>query len=40
MDPVLFASVSGILAAVAIAACALPAWPATRVNPMVAVRQE
>ena len=40
MDPLLFASVCGVLGGVAIAACTLPAWRATRVNPVVALRQE
>ena len=39
-DPVTFAAVAGISIAVAVAACAIPALKATRVDPMVALRYE
>jgi ABC-type antimicrobial peptide transport system permease subunit len=39
-DPVTYASVSGILAAVALAACWVPVLRAMRVDPMVALRDE
>ena len=39
-DVVTFATVSGVLAAAALAACALPAWRAARVEPITALRAE
>jgi predicted permease len=37
MDPVVVATVTTILALVAVAACSLPAWRAARINPMTAL---
>ena len=39
-DPVTFAGTAAVLAAAALAACALPAWRATRVDPAVTLRQD
>ena len=39
-DPATYAAAAGALAAIALAACAAPAWRASRVDPMVALREE
>lgn len=39
-DPLTFLSVSALLVAVALAACCMPAWRATRIEPVVALRRE
>jgi ABC-type lipoprotein release transport system permease subunit len=39
-DPSTFAAVVGLLAAVAVAACAIPAYRAARLDPMAVLRQE
>ena len=38
-DPLTFAAASAVLSAVALAACALPAWRATRVQPTEALQE-
>jgi predicted permease len=40
LDPVTYAAVTALLAAVAVFACAIPAWRAVRIEPAVALRHE
>jgi len=40
LDALTFLSTAAVLAVVALAACAAPAWRATRVDPAVTLRQE
>jgi ABC-type lipoprotein release transport system permease subunit len=40
VDPATYVSVAAFLALVALAACFVPAWRATRVNPAAALRAE
>jgi putative ABC transport system permease protein len=40
LDPVVFAAVAGTLLIIAALACMAPAWRASRLNPMQALRAE
>jgi macrolide transport system ATP-binding/permease protein len=40
IEPTTYAAVTGVLILVALAACAIPAWRATKVDPLVALRQQ
>ncbi|HTV15251.1 MAG TPA: FtsX-like permease family protein, partial [Acidobacteriaceae bacterium] len=40
LDPVIFAAVAGTLLVVAAVACLIPAWQASRINPIQALRME
>jgi putative ABC transport system permease protein len=39
-DPPVLLAVTGLIAAVTLAACSVPAWRAIRIDPMVALRYE
>ena len=39
-DPATYAIVAGVFALTAVAACQIPAWRATRVDPLTALRAE
>jgi ABC-type antimicrobial peptide transport system permease subunit len=39
-DPITFAAVAAVLSVVALAACAIPAWRVTRVDPLIVLRME
>jgi ABC-type lipoprotein release transport system permease subunit len=39
-DPLTFAAVAAVLTAIALAACSIPAWRGSRIDPIVALRQE
>ena len=39
-DPITFATVAAILSIVALAACAIPAWRVTRIDPLMVMRKQ